>query len=203
MGELGADEWVLSKYSEPGFFVDIGCADGIEHSNTYELEKRGWKGICIDAYPRNFGTRTCIVEQAVLGSEPDKEVCFVRSIEIPNLSGVINNLCDWHKERVLHSKNEKELHKTRVLSDILNTYDAPKFIEYMNLDIEGNEYEVLSTFPFDKYTFGCISVEHNFQEPNRTNIRNLLLSKGYIFEKEVKWDDWYVTSKTTYTESTE
>jgi hypothetical protein len=61
----------------------------------------------------------------------------------------------------------------------------------MNLDIEGGEYGVLSTFPFDKYSFGFLTVEHNFEEPKRTNIRKLLESKGYKHVREVKWDDWY------------
>ena len=65
--ELGADVWVLEKYKTPGFYVDAGCADGEEYSNTVLLEKNGWSGICIDIHPRNFNNRNCIVEKAVLG----------------------------------------------------------------------------------------------------------------------------------------
>jgi hypothetical protein len=193
-GELGADAWVLSMFQKPGFYVDVGSADGVQHSNSNELERCGWNGICIDAYPRNFETRTCIVEKAVLGPESGKEVTFIYSEDRPNLSGISESL-GWHANTVLQSKHREETHVTRRLSDILDKHGAPQFIEYMNLDIEGGEFDVLSTFPFDKYSFGCLTVEHNYEEPKRTQIRNLLQSKGYVFEKEVKWDDWYVKAK--------
>jgi hypothetical protein len=65
-------------------------------------------------------------------------------------------------------------------------------MEYMNLDIEGTEYDVLSTFPFNKYSFGCITLEHNHEEPKRTLMREILNKNGYKLEKEVQFDDWYV-----------
>jgi hypothetical protein len=189
--QLYADSWVLTRFPEPGFYVDAGCGEGIDMSNTYELEKRGWKGICIDANPRNFETRNCIVENAVLGSEDGKEVTFVHSEEDPNLSGVLENL-KKHEEKVLSSEHTKETRVTQLLGDILDKHGAPQFIEYLNLDVEGAEYDVLSTFPFDKYTFGCLTVEHNFEEPKRTQIRTLLENNGYVYKKAVNWDDWYV-----------
>jgi hypothetical protein len=200
--QLHADSWVLTVFHEPGFYVDAGCGEGVEMSNTYELEKRGWKGICIDAYPRNFETRNCIIEKAVLGGEDGKEVTFVYSEADPNLSGISESL-GQHSGRVFGSEHRKETHVTKRLGDILDRHGAPHFIEYLNLDIEGGEYDVLSTFPFDKYTFGCLTIEHNYEEPKRTQIRTLLESKGYKHAKEVAWDDWYVTSKTTCTASTE
>ena len=65
------------------------------------------------------------------------------------------------------------------------------FIEYLSLDTEGSEYEILKGFDFSKYTFGYIDVEHNFEEPTRTHIRNLLEENGYIYICENNWDDCY------------
>jgi predicted O-methyltransferase YrrM len=191
MGELGADLWVLSKFKN-GFYVDVGCADAEEYSNTLLLEKKGWNGICIDAFPRNFHSRNCTVEQICLGSEDDRDVEFLLGKHEQNLSGILSGLTEEYKDRIVQTGHEILRIKTVTLEKVLDKHKAPKFIEYLNLDIEGGEYDVLRTFPFEKYTFGCISVEHNFQEPKRTLIRNLLESKGYMFEKEVKWDDWFV-----------
>lgn len=83
---------------------------------------------------------------------------------------------------------------TLLLSDILDKHDAPKYIEYLNMDIEGGEYDVLRTFPFDKYSFGAITIEHNFHEPARTLIREILDKNGYKFVKAVKYDDWYISN---------
>jgi predicted transcriptional regulator len=61
----------------------------------------------------------------------------------------------------------------------------------MSLDTEGSEFEILKNFNFEKYTFGLIDVEHNYVEPRRSEIRNLLLSRGYIYVGENNWDDMY------------
>lgn len=55
----------------------------------------------------------------------------------------------------------------------------------MSLDTEGSEYEILQNFDFEKYTFGLIDVEHNYIEPRRTEIKKLLLSKGYIYRVKI------------------
>jgi hypothetical protein len=62
----------------------------------------------------------------------------------------------------------------------------------MSLDTEGSELEILRPFDFGKYTFGLIHVEHNYVEPRRTEIRDLLVSNGYIYKGEKYWDDMYM-----------
>ena len=105
------------------------------------------------------------------------------------LSGISDHI-DAHKLTV--DNNKKTVHvETISLLDVLKKSNAPSFIEYMSLDTEGSEFEILKNFDFEKYTFGLIDVEHNFMEPRRTEIRNLLLSKGYIYKGENNWDDMY------------
>jgi hypothetical protein len=77
------------------------------------------------------------------------------------------------------------------MNDLLEKYNAPEFIEYLSLDTEGSEYEILKSINFNKYKFGLIHVEHNYIEPRRTLMKGLLLKNGYQFIKENKWDDYY------------
>ena len=191
--QLGADLWVLDKYPKffKGFFVDVGGADGFYISNTLELERSGWKGIAIDAFPRNFEKRhNTIVEKAVVSKEKNVQVEFLIPTHYKDFSGIVSNL-GIHKDALDNVESTTETLTTSLLGDILDKHNAPKRINYMNLDIEGSEYDVLSTFPFEKYTFDCISVEHNFEEPKRKNIHLLLAQNGYFKEKSVEWDDWY------------
>lgn len=193
MSQLGADDWVLSNFKKPGFFVDIGCYDAFECSNTAKLEEAGWRGICIDPFPTNFDKRpNSIVEQAVLFSEADKEVEFRLAEGDGKIISGIDSCLDKHKELLTSYPNKLVTMKTKKLIDILDKHNAPKFIEYMNLDVEGAEYDILSTFDFSKYTFGYMSIEHNFEEPKRTMIRTLLESKGYKLYLNMEWDDWYI-----------
>lgn len=194
MSQFGADRWVLANNKEAGFYVDVGCHDGIDISNTYLLDNSGWKGICIDPFPRNFDSRTAQVVTAVVYSSNGHEVEFDYSREDPGCSGIESEL-GMHKERLYKTTTiEKHKFKTRTLESILTDCNAPRKIEYLNMDIEGSEYEVLRVFPFEKWSFKMMSIEHNFEEPKRSQIRQLLETKGYILAHSVYVDDWYVNT---------
>jgi hypothetical protein len=51
--------------------------------------------------------------------------------------------------------------------------------------------EILKSVYLQKYTFGLIDVEHNYVEPRRSQIRDLLISNGYEYIRENRWDDCY------------
>lgn len=115
------------------------------------------------------------------------EISFDYAINSPLISG-ISNYISLHKERV--EKNKKTEKMTTIsLNDLLDEYEAPKFIEYLSLDTEGSEYEILKTFNFDKYQFGLIDIEHNHDKEKRANIKDLLLSKGYKYIGQNGCDD--------------
>jgi len=86
--------------------------------------------------------------------------------------------------------------KTISLEDLLDKYNSPKIIDYLSIDTEGSEFEILSNFNFDKYQFRVITCEHNFQ-PAKERIYSLLTARGYVrkFEKLSQFDDWYVRAE--------
>ena len=75
------------------------------------------------------------------------------------------------------------------LGDFLRQNDAPRLIDYLSLDTEGNEWDILKAFPLQDWTIKLISVEHNFTA-TRENIHQLLVGHGYQ-RREREWDDWY------------
>ena len=81
------------------------------------------------------------------------------------------------------------------LEDLLKKYNAPKQIDYLSIDTEGSEYEILNNFDFSLYDIKIITCEHNFGK-NKEKIYDLLKNNGYIrkFEDISKYDDWYVKS---------
>lgn len=193
--QLGADEWVLSIFptSTNGFFVDVGCGDGKHLSNTYYLETaKGWRGICIDPLARNFESRPrSVVEDSVVYGVDGHVMEFLVATD-PNYSGLVEHLDTRHRTRVLDMEKERRMVKTVSLTTILDDYGAPSFIEYLSLDTEGSEYEILSTFDFGRYRFGAMTIQHNYDESKRWSIYNLLTRHGYVRVKEVRWEDWYV-----------
>lgn len=197
--QIGQDLDVVRKYNSKrnGFFVDIGASDGITYSNTYLLEKEyGWNGICVEVIPSKYNE--------LINNRHSSKCCYKAVYHTTNIyvkfniangcdlfSGIDETLtCEKHKEWIDKDKTVIDV-ETITLTDLLNQNNAPSFIEYLSLDTEGSEYEILKGFDYSKYTFGYIDVEHNFEEPTRTNIRKLLEENGYIYICENKWDDCY------------
>jgi FkbM family methyltransferase len=195
--QLGQDLEVLKCYNnkENGFFIEIGASDGIQLSNTYFLEtQHNWKGICCEPIPEQFERlvinrpKSICFNEAVY-NQSGLTVTFDIALSGDMLSGISDHI-DTYKSYVDANKKSIQV-KTISLLDILDKANAPSFIEYMSLDTEGSELEILKTFDFGKYTFGLIDIEHNSIEPRRSEIKNLLLSKGYIYKGANQWDDMY------------
>jgi hypothetical protein len=81
---------------------------------------------------------------------------------------------------------------TATLDEILEKAKAPKRIDYMSIDVEGAEYDVLRGLSLDTYEIGGFTIEHNYEEAKRELIRKLLESKGHVRVRSWEVDDWYV-----------
>jgi FkbM family methyltransferase len=198
-GVTGQDLWVLHS-AHPGvtdgFFVDLGSADGVNISNTWRLERSGWSGICIDPFPRNMAGRTCQIFAEAVDNVGGQTVQFQNP---GSYSGGILKYAGWW---VSDESKEKAVEvKTATLADILGRANAPSYIHYLNVDIEGAEYMALSEFPFGQYQFGAITIEHNGLEDRRAQIRELLVANGYRLEWAIRDQDWYVRAETPSTTS--
>ena len=76
---------------------------------------------------------------------------------------------------------------------MLKEHRAPRAIDYLSIDTEGSEFEILSNFDFQQYEIKIITCEHNFA-PDRDRIHSLMRSHGYKrkFVNHSRFDDWYV-----------
>jgi FkbM family methyltransferase len=192
--QAGQECWVaeISNFKRNGFFVDIGASDGLYLSNTYALEKRlGWKGICIEADPSRF-----------------KDLCNVRSstnicIATRNYKGYCSfnsDALDGFVEVLSQTGNTK----CDTIENILSENNAPKKIDYISIDIEGLEYEVLSSFDFLNWDVKFLTIEHNLYlngSFEKKKIFDLMIKNGYERIKDnalaptkdgmVPFEDWY------------
>jgi FkbM family methyltransferase len=200
VSQIGQDTRVVEFYKgkRNGFFVDIGSADGVFISNTYMLERDySWSGICVEPIPEQYAkllmNRPGVVccDMAVY-NESNQTVVFDIANNDILFSGIRENI-DCHMDAVNSNRTEISVN-TISLNDLLSKYNAPDHIDYLSLDTEGSEYEILKHCNFNKYTFGYIDVEHNHVEPRRSHIRELLLSNGYTYIGENAFDDIYIHS---------
>jgi len=194
--QIGQDLWVLemTNYKREGFFVEFGASDGILLSNTYLLETEfDWKGICAEPNPRFFEklneNRRCIRSNACIAGETDEEVQFLLAAEFGTITRYIDSDEHSEKRKAYALTEDIIILKTISLNDFLCKYNAPKNIDYLTIDTEGSEYEILENFPMKDWNIRLITIEHNFTQ-QRDKIYNYLRSYGYE-RKEAQWDDWY------------
>jgi len=196
--QLGQDLKVLEfyKHKKEGFFIEIGASDGIKMSNTYLLEKHyNWRGICVEPIQkiynelRNNRPHSMCCNSAIY-SRSGINVTFDVAINNDTLSGISKYISKYYKTKI-NSNKVQIIVKTLSFNDLLEKYNAPLFIDYLSLDTEGSELEILKSINFKKYIFGLIDVEHNYIEKTRMRIKKLLTSNGYVFIEENKWDDRY------------
>lgn len=196
--QLRQDIFVLleSNMKRNGFFVEFGATDGVQLSNTYMLEKEfSWEGILAEPgrkwHEALTHNRTAKIDLNCVWKETGHELSFVET-EILELSTVKDySDCDHHrKSRVVD--NEYTV-TTKSLLDLLSEHGAPTQIDYLSIDTEGTEFEILKAFDFNKYDIRIITCEHNYSE-DRIKIYNLLTSNGYqrVRENISKFDDWYI-----------
>lgn len=196
----GQDKYLLSVIGEKknGYFVELGACDGELYSNSFYFEKvLNWNGILIEPNPiywENLNkNRNCHVSNKLCDKVSGNEVDFLLS---DAMSGIINdNPGYWVK---YHIEKDKIKLKTSLLSEVLDEFKAPLNIDFLSLDVEGSEYDILSTFPFDKYTFNFMCIEHNQRwrkDDNKFKIRDILINNGYELIRETDLDDFYKLKK--------
>ena len=125
----------------------------------------------------------------------DGEIVSFNQTEPPELSTVDRFTTRDHWADLRKRGNVYDV-PTVSLMDLLSRNGAPRTVDYLSIDTEGSEFEILSTFDFDTYRFSVITCEHNFT-PSRSRIHALLTSHGYVrkFEQLSRMDDWYVSVK--------
>lgn len=196
--QLRQDLFVLAEldFKRHGFFVDVGASNGIDLSNTYLLETAfQWRGIVAEPARRwqaaLRANRSAAIETRCVWRTTGSVVNF-REVHIGELS-TIDEFSAGDRHREARRRGRTYEVGTIALNDLLHLHQAPREIDYLSIDTEGSEYEILKAVDFDRYSFSVITCEHN-HTPNRDRIFQWLSGHGYVrkFEHLSKFDDWYV-----------
>lgn len=185
---IGQDAWVAQIFNNrvgSGFFLDFGAFDGKQISNTYYLEKTlGWRGICVEPNPTFFAKlcaeRSAICVNAALHKKSRTSMEF---IDAHGLSS-FKHLADSDQNAASREAASRGVIKVDTINptELLERFNAPTTIDYMSLDVEGAELDVLKAFDFTKYRVTLLTVEHNSVEPKRQDVRDHLAKFGYAVE---------------------
>ena len=171
----------IFKSKNKGFYLDVGCQHPISSNNTYLLYKKGWNGINIDLDIKNINLFNLerpndINICACLSSKNDiKDLYFYHS------GSPINSL----EIKTTKNKSNYTIKKINTISlnSILKNFKTLN-IDYLNIDVEGHEMEVLKGFDIKYYQPKVISIEFldfkmNKMEFKNNDLENILNSNIY------------------------
>lgn len=194
--------WILDGKTD-GKFLEFGATDGLSLSNSHMLENEfNWTGVLAEPSPQwhdklkeNRPDTTLLFD--CIWTETGQELDFFVSDV-----GVLSTLSEFRESDresmpgntdARNSSGSVVKVKTISLDDVFVEHFDSSPIDYMSVDTEGSEFEILNNFNFEKYGPTVLTVEHNFTELER-QIDRLLFSKGYVraFKDYTEFDAWYV-----------
>ena len=162
--QFGEDKKIIKLFdkNKKGTYVDVGCFHPTRQNNTYLMYKLGWGGVNIDLNPLT-------IELFKVARPNDINICAAvsNSNEVKNLFfdhdlSSLNTISKNHTlyiEKAFGTKDlKKKKIKTTTLSNLLKKEKISK-IDFMNIDIEGHELEVLKTFNFKHFDIRVICIE--------------------------------------------
>ena len=191
-----------------GYFIEIGANDGFTASNTLAFEnKLNWRGVLIEPSPNLF--LTCCYYRSKIGNyiycnacvpfDYKDEYVVIDYANLMSISASLNN--DIKDIESFKKKGKAHLNKfgrklkfgaiARTLTNILNDSNSPNNIDFMSLDVEGAELDVLNGLDFGKYVIKYILVEtrdskkiENFLKNHYYIMIDVLSHHDYLFEKK-------------------
>tara|TARA_B100001063_G_C16738294_1_gene543271 strand:+ start:252 stop:923 length:672 start_codon:yes stop_codon:yes gene_type:complete len=181
---------IISKSLKNGFYVDVGCFHPKKHSNTYMLHKRGWYGINIDmeSYKINSFNLARPNDFNFLGAISDK----VEKVKIfkNQKFGVSSTI----KKNILKDEDiiDTEIIETTTLNNVIeNSPFKSKKIDLLNIDTEGNDFNVLKSLNLELYNPNIIIIETHLKK-----IDEIINSDIYIYLTKRKYSlkSWNIYS---------
>jgi FkbM family methyltransferase len=189
--QFGEDKKIIKlfKEKENGTYLDLGCFHPIRQNNTYLFHRLGWKGINIDLNPLtielfNIARPNDINICAAISSKAGSKNLFFDH-ELSSLNTINKNHTKFLKKAFGIKNLKKRKIKTYTLNNILKDNNINR-IDFMNMDIEGSELEVLKTLNFKKLDIKVICIEivnydHYSKDIkiNKKKIFNILKKNNY------------------------
>ncbi len=169
----------------PGFYVDIGAHHPLRFSNTYNLYRQGWRGICIDPmseYLEEFARYRPEDVFLNLGISRCSQNLTLHIFEYPECNTFSVAVAAEHESEGLLIKGRRKI-QCYPLSEILdqNRHHFSK-IDFMNIDVEGLDLEVLQSNNWERYSPELLLIETHtdtLQQVLQLDAYKLLSQLGY------------------------
>lgn len=200
--QLGEEKIILDLFDNnfKGKFVDLGCFHPTRHNNTFELYKKGWRGINVDLNPFTielfnfFRPKDININTAISNKNEEVELYYINEFNTQNT--LDKNHLEFLKSH--HNVSQKQIIKKKIytekLENILKKYNF-KQIDFLNIDIEGHELKILENFDFENIYVKTICVEmidHNEKSKEKNHKIRQILNKNFYLLKQLDINYIYI-----------
>ena len=164
-----------------GFYVDAGCYHPLHLNNTYLLHKRGWEGVNIDISKYSIDLFDYLrpndhnVNAAV--TNYDGNIKFYYQKKLSQLTSVKKHIA---VKRMQGKIKEKEIKALKLDTILNNSKFKNRKIDFLNIDIEGGDFDALLSLNFNTYKPRLICIEIDEKNIVESKIYNYLVKLDYL-----------------------
>ena len=184
--------WEHFHKKTDGFFVEVGANHPTECSQTWLLEQHGWKGVLVEPLLnkaellRRHRPGSQVFQVAIGAPEQRGRRQFIVAAGSDTYSGLVLN-DGVFVERV----DEVEV---RTLDDVLAEAGNPK-LDYVSIDVEGVELQVLGGFNLERHRPGLVLIEDHLQH---LSVHRHMVRHGYRLVKRTGCNSWYAPAQADF-----
>src|ERR1035438_2756517 len=180
--------WQFFGQKRDGVFVEVGANDPVAGSQTWLLEQNGWQGVLVEPQAslceklRSARPRSQVFQVACSrpGSEGEADLILTE----------YDGNATLKPQRDSHGINYVGTERVRIttLDSVLQAAGVSR-IDFVSLDVEGHEIEVMRGFNFEKYKPSLILIEDGVRDLAK---HRFLKRRGYKLVKRTTLNNWYV-----------
>ena len=166
--------WKFFERKTEGLCIEVGAFDGKQCSNTFAFEMLGWQSILIEPDPemaqrcRENRPGSRVVQAAIGPASAAGTIAFQKVRTAADWSGMMSftdgNPDHLEKCRRMGATIEEVAVPYRSLNDVLAGSESP--IDFVSIDVEGHELDVLDGFDLEKFRPGVIMTECTYDRDN-------------------------------------
>ena len=170
-----------------GFFVDVGANAPKDGSQTWAMESRGWRGVLIEPQPdlaEQLRRERQAAVYAVACSTPENAG---KTLTL-HLAGIQSSLKPDFYAAGMQRAGSVEV-PVMTLDQVLEDAGAPCPLDFVSIDVEGHDIEVLNGFDLARWKPRLLFIEDVVQS---LALHRTLTSRGYRWFRRTGINSWYV-----------
>lgn len=175
-----------------GYCVEVGAYDGLTGSATYLFERKGWDCLLIEPLPESFEqitrNRQALVKNvAVSSTEGEQTFTVAENVEQMSTLQLTTEHDQWIRD--VGGSARQVVVPTATLDTLLEEAGFP-WIDFITIDVEGHELEVLKGVSLEKHKPRILIIEDN-STGGDSEVTRYLTGERYVNFRRTGVNDWY------------